>query len=562
MSPPLPIAWWLLTATPGVAGGGPLNVMVLVNADDPEALATASHYATARQLPAGHVCSLAGVDPRADHIDFASYDALVRGPLDACLAALPHPDEIDYLVVIKGLPYLVDLPLFTASLDAVLQVGHGLRPDGTEIAGAPQDDSQGVVAASALNPTYAYGTCTDLAVSNPYATWYTAGCELAALDQLPPTFQRRDDHELLGWDLSGELFAVTRLDGFDHADARALVDRALAADGTFPAAEVTCMAAADEARGARDPECEYVARLLDADGVPAAWVAPHDPALAGRELAALFTGTTALQGALDGNTWAPGAIACNLTSFGAVPQNFHCSADGTSCPEFESQTSIARFVRAGATAAHGTANEPLNNSFPNAGALLLYTSGYNLAESLLYAQRHLYWQNVVLGDPLVSPWATRPTVEVPASVEAGQPILVTANHPDGVAGLALYVAGARVAEADGDTLSWVPPGEPGAAVEVLAVATARIATVQRTGWPVAEQQVRARPQGWVTASIALTAPPVESAPREPEGRGCGCGTEASNPPGRATMALLALGSLWRRRCRRSPTEPRSPTSPR
>ncbi len=540
----------LLSATRANAGGGPPNVVVLVNADDPEAVVTADHYATARQLPPGHVCALSGIDPHADHLDVASYTAQVQDPLDDCLAALPHPDEVDYLVVVKGLPYLVDLPLFTASLDAVLQVGHGLGPGGTEIAGSPQDDSQGVVAASVSNPTYVSGVCTDLQVTNPYASWYTAACGLAALDALPPTFQRRDDHALGAWDLGGELFAVTRLDGFDHTDARALVDRALAADGTFPDAEVGCMAAADEARGARDPECEYVARLLAADGVPAAWIAPHDPALAGHTLAALWTGTTNLQGALDGNTWVPGAVACNLTSYGAVPENFHCSADGLVCPEFESQTSIARFVRAGATAAHGTANEPLNNSFPNAGALLLYTSGYNLAESLLFAQRHLYWQNLVLGDPLVSPWATRPVVEVPAEVEAGQPVVVTATHPDGVAGLALYLEGERVAEADGDTLSWVPTGDPGDVVEVLAVATARITTVQRTGWPVAEQQVRARPQGWVTATFTLTAPPVEPAPREPEPGGCGCATG----PARGSWAWVA-GSLAIAGRRRRPKPP-------
>ena len=169
-----------------------------------------------------------------------------------------------------------------------------------------------------------------------------------------------------------------------------------------------------EARGARDPECEFLTRQLAQDGLPARWLSPFDGQLANQEVAALFTGTTSLQDGIDENIWVPGAVACNLTSYGAVPANFHCSADGLTCPENESQTSIARFVRAGATAAHGTAAEPLNNTFPNAGALLLYSAGYNLAESFLFSQRYLYWQNVLLGDPLVTPYATRPQVSVPA----------------------------------------------------------------------------------------------------------------------------------------------------
>ena len=82
---------------------------------------------------------------------------------------------------------------------------------------------------------------------------------------------------------------------------------------------------------------------------------------------------------------------------------------GKTCPASEAQTAIARYVRAGATGVHGAVNEPLNNVFPNAGALLLYTFGYSLGESWFYAQRFLYWQNLHLGDPLATPYGTRPS---------------------------------------------------------------------------------------------------------------------------------------------------------
>ena len=61
---------------------------------------------------------------------------------------------------------------------------------------------------------------------------------------------------------------------------------------------------------------------------------------------------------------------------------------------------------------HGTVAEPLNSCFPNAGSLLLYVSEYNLGESFFFNQPFLYWQNLYLGDPLASPYATRPTVTI------------------------------------------------------------------------------------------------------------------------------------------------------
>ena len=95
-----------------------------------------------------------------------------------------------------------------------------------------------------------------------------------------------------------------------------------------------------------------------------------------------------------------------------------------------------RFIRAGATGAHGTVNEPLNNVFPNAGVYLHYTFGYSLGESWLYNQRFLYWQNIYLGDPLASPYAERPEVTIAGgagTLSAGKAIEVKASHAAGVA---------------------------------------------------------------------------------------------------------------------------------
>lgn len=65
------------------------------------------------------------------------------------------------------------------------------------------------------------------------------------------TFRRMDVKAKSGYDFSGQLFVVQSLDGFDYNDAKALITRAKASDGSFPAAEILCMHAEDEARGAR-----------------------------------------------------------------------------------------------------------------------------------------------------------------------------------------------------------------------------------------------------------------------------------------------------------------------
>ncbi len=562
------------------AGGGPANVLVVYNADDAGAVEVAQAYRAARSIPEGQLCGLTGVDPGAREMAFADVESLILDPVRACLAALPQPEEIDVMVTVRGLPYRVELPDdgYVVGLEALLQVlGAVSTADGTPLAGQPQligDYAQ----ASIDNPVYIDGWCRegDLALSNPYDGWYEAGCEIVHSEELPRAFVSADAGIASGYDFGGALYVVTRLDGFDHDDALDLVDRGVAGDGTFPAADILCMEGADEARAARDPECEMVARHLDLAAWPGVWVSPHDAALTGMEVAAYFTGASDLRDAIDGQTFVPGAIACNLTSYGAVPDNFFCDDGGTVCPESESQTSIARFVRAGATGVHGTVAEPLNNVFPNAGTLLLYTSGYSLGESFLLNQRYLYWVNLVLGDPLAAPYAERPLVELQpaAEVPEGGTLTVTATHTDGVAEIRLYVGGVAVAAADGDELAWPVDGVEGDALEVLAVAVAANAQVDRPGWPVETQLPRPDVQGWTAATLVVGPPSAgdddddtaadddddadDDAPDD-DGGGCSCG-HAGHPPrspaaGSAALLLAGMAMLAHRRRRGRRVEP-------
>src|SRR5262245_17504664 len=116
------LACALSAAPPAHAGGGPMNVLVIYSADDAEAAKVAAHYAEVRLLPPGHLCGLPGFTPAQTSIDVPTFQSMVAAPLDACFAALPQPDEIDYLVLVRGLPYSVTLPSYLASFEALVQV--------------------------------------------------------------------------------------------------------------------------------------------------------------------------------------------------------------------------------------------------------------------------------------------------------------------------------------------------------------------------------------------------------------------------------------------------------
>jgi uncharacterized protein (TIGR03790 family) len=448
----------------------------------------------------------------------------VAPAIEACLARLPTPDDIHILVTTRGLPYRVDLDAgYVVGFEALLQIHRATaNADASALAGSPQTDQGGYFSASVINPSHVGALPStdrcDFTESNDYAQWYSAACQLLRSGSYPAPFDRHADWDHRVWALSGNLFIVTRLDGFDANDAMDLVDRAIAADGTFPSSPLLCMRGADSARGARDPECEMVVRYLAAAGLPAAWVDTFDPDLSGEVVSGYLTGAASMTGAIAGNTYEPGAVVDNLTSYGAVPQNFFCDASGEQCPESESQTSVARFIRAGATGAHGTVAEPLNNVFPNASLYLLYSAGYSLGESYLFSQRYLYWQNLTLGDPLTTPHAMRPTVlDGETTVAEGGTWIATVEHAHGITWTRAYVDDQLVAEASGPELP-VPVdllGIEGDTVDVYVVAEAAATSLDRTGWPVDPITPTPGVRGWRWLSVSIG--PPESSPDEDTG---------------------------------------------
>ncbi len=559
-----------------------MNVVVLYNSDIPEATAVAKHYEKARTLPKGHLCATTGIKATDTTIDVSTFKSKVQAPLDACVAALPQPELIDYVVIVRGLPYSVTLPAYAASLQALVQVRHAFKiSDNTEIAGSGELGPSYASIANPFHVTTLLNYSADYTISNTSQIWYGDAAAIAR-GQAPPSFHASNaklggiydltnnmlnfSDKSVDWSKSN-IVIVSALDGFDYKDADDLIDRATSSEGTFPKAELMCMQGEDAARAARDPECELTTRLLTQAGFNGKWITPFNGTLSGHMLAGYFTGSAdTVKNAIAGNTFAPGAITDNLTSYGAAVSNFQCSMDGKTCPLSEAQTSCARFIRAGATGAHGTVNEPLNNVFPNAGTMLLYTFGYSMGESYFLNQRFLYWQNIYLGDPLTTPYATRPTVTFDGSPTAhphNTPIVVHATHANGIATIDLFKGGKRIANGTGDTLSYTPTENVGDALDLFAVAVATDAPVTRTGWKNPNQKPKPEVQGWTAATITLSQDVIVSEPSDqPDGgadgggpgtsqsgdsAGCSCETSRTSTSSFAWVGALPLLALLLRR---------------
>ncbi len=421
------VALVALAAGAGAAGSatatpGPDSVAVLANANLEGSVALALRYAEARAVPLDRVCLLPV--PEGPDVPLAVYLEAIEGPFRACLDAAGATADIEAVVLARGVPLRVVLPPEVGggrvSLAAALGLWNTRRLEtDAPVLGLPP---------GRLVPCGPEAMCLGAAWRNGYSG-----------GRFSP-----------GWSLDSvgirhAPLLVTALFGRTDADAARLVEQSLASDGAGPGAGVVMlMAGADPARGALDGEYDFVALALEARGLPVARV-PFEADLAGERLAGFVTGTASLGRTIEGNVFEPGALVDNLTSFGAVAENFDPGGA-------EAQVSVARWVAAGATGVHGTTDEPLNNCFPSRRFLVDAADGATLAEAFHSNLPFAYWHNLVLGDPMAAPHAVRPVVEVRVPVDTEGPFEAVATDPAnrGAPDLRLLVDGERVAEGTGE----------------------------------------------------------------------------------------------------------------
>jgi uncharacterized protein (TIGR03790 family) len=177
-------------------------------------------------------------------------------------------------------------------------------------------------------------------------------------------------------------------DNFD--DAKALIDRGVAADGSMPDGTAFLLETRDKNRSVRKIFFPSIKSLLGDQiriKILQAEAIKDQP-----DVMFYFTGQKWVN-ELNGNDYLPGAVADHLTSTGGVLSG-------------GSQMSAMDWLKAGVTGSYGTVVEPCNftQKFPNP---LVMMERYLAGETLIEA----YWksvkmpgQGIFIGDPLASPY--------------------------------------------------------------------------------------------------------------------------------------------------------------
>jgi uncharacterized protein (TIGR03790 family) len=175
---------------------------------------------------------------------------------------------------------------------------------------------------------------------------------------------------------------------FDQA--KALIDRGIAADDTYPLGTAYLMSTSDQVRNVRSRFYPQITQYLA--GRFKNQVIKADKLENKSDVMFYFTGLTQVQ-SLDRNRFLPGAIADHLTSLGGMLTD-------------SSQMSSLRWLEAGATGSYGNVVEPCNfpQKFPHPGVVMAaYLNGDTLLEA--------YWksvampgQGIFIGEPLARPF--------------------------------------------------------------------------------------------------------------------------------------------------------------
>jgi len=387
----------LTWAAPAIAGGGPENVLLLVNSNSNSSKAIANLYIELRKIPPMNVLYL----DWKGNLEMGSAANLRDKILLPALKALDDrrlTPQIDYIVYSSDFPWRVDLqPVFPDHKFSV-----------------PFDPAASITGATYLLP-FILGK--NPAIVAPTTNWYVPGPiepnegQCTQLANVPS----RGFRSRYLWDESGKkvgdvtkgqryllstMLGVTQGRGNTVDEVLSYLRRSAAADGTRPQGTIYYMWNKDVRSATRDKCFASVAAQINALGIPAKVQQGIVPDGA-KDVTGMMVGYSDFNLAKSAIVIRPGAICEHLTSCGGI----------LSAGNF--QTPLSEFLRHGAAGASGTVAEPraIQAKFPLPSLQLHYARGCSLAEAFYQSISGPY-QLLVVGDPLCQPWATFPKVFV------------------------------------------------------------------------------------------------------------------------------------------------------
>lgn len=221
-------------------------------------------------------------------------------------------------------------------------------------------------------------------------------------------------------------YLVTRLDGYSEADARSLVDRALAAEKTYwgllskgkvlldvqPVFGLGDKATQPGPITSTNIQAESAWSEFNADMRHAADILTNRGVAVELDLSTNFIGGRfALAGYFSWGSNDPSSSTNAYLSLFFAPGSLSDTAVSTSArtflPTSGGQSLMVDLIAHGLTCGKGYTDEPLLQAIASPTiALERYTAGYTMAESFYAASHFVCWEDVVIGDPLCCPYLT------------------------------------------------------------------------------------------------------------------------------------------------------------
>ena len=337
------------------AGGSGLNVVVVVNQNSTNSVQLGNYYCEMRGVPPQNLLRITnwtGGNVQWTTSDFTN--SLVN-PLLSMLSSRGLTNQIDYVVLSMDFPYrVVQSGGQSGQNSTTAALFYGFKPD--------------VLGNSCSLPTVS---------SNSYAA------SEGIFRQTPPV------------SAGSNSWLVTMLTSSNLAQAKAIIDRSVAADGTFPTQTVWLAKTTDLARNVRYLEFDNTIFAARVAGDFSILRTNQDSPYGLTNLLGYQTGLAGFN--ILSNAFVPGALADSLTSYGGY------------ILDPAGQTTLLAFLNAGASGGYGTVVEPCNypQKFPSPQDYFYQYRGFSLAECYYQSLANPY-QGLIVAEPLAAPFAIPP----------------------------------------------------------------------------------------------------------------------------------------------------------
>ncbi|MBP1609458.1 MAG: putative system TPR-repeat lipoprotein [Acidobacteria bacterium] len=343
------------------------NVLLVINESSAISMEAGMYYAKKRSIPQSNILR---IKTAADEsVSRENFQRQIDAPIAAWLTRSSAHDRVLYIVLTKGVPLRISgssgKEATTASVDSELALLYRRMLGQTIPSAGP--------------------------VKNPYF-----------LSDTPVAQAKLFNHD------DQDIYLVSRLDGYNIADIRGLIDR-----GAAPSRQGKILL---DAKGSSDAKggawLQIAADLLRKMGFKDRVVFENtEKVLTDKKQVLGYyswgSNDPAIRQRHFGFQFVPGALAGMFVS--SDGRTFAESSDNWKIAESGVPQSLAAdLIREGVTGIAGHVSEPYLEATIRPDILFpAYLSGFNLIESYYLAMPYLSWQTVVVGDPLCAPFRAR-----------------------------------------------------------------------------------------------------------------------------------------------------------